>query len=154
VTAVNGDAQAAGVGLAQLERAVKAGVRTRDDYAAKLVELGVSVDDQVTLLGILDAELADLAAAKAKRDAPPPAPAAPGLSRADVESAVRAGLASSIRTARSSATRGTPTRTSTPSQAYCSSSSRGRRPGAAPGAINSTRRTRPARSRDPIWSGP
>lgn len=91
---VNSDAQARGVSLATLERAVKLGVRTRDDYAQKLIDLGVPVDDQVTLLGLLDAELANANAARAKREQPPPAPEPPGLSRADLESAVRAGLAS------------------------------------------------------------
>lgn len=90
--AVNAEAQIKGISLAQLERAVKLGVRDRADYQAKLIALSVPPDDQVTLLGVLDAELAELAAAKAKRDAPAPAPAPPGLSRADMEKAVRAGV--------------------------------------------------------------
>jgi hypothetical protein len=52
----------------------------------------VSPDDQVTLLGILDAELATIAEAHRDRNAPPPAAPPRGLARADVEKAVRAGV--------------------------------------------------------------
>jgi hypothetical protein len=90
--AVNAAAQSKGVSLAQLERAVKLGARSREDYQSKLIALAVSPDDQVTLLGILDAELAQLDDARRRREAPAPAPAPAGLTRADVEKAVRAGV--------------------------------------------------------------
>jgi hypothetical protein len=91
---INSTPAARGASLAQLERAVKLGVRTIDDYANKLIEIKVPTDDQVTLLGLLRAELAQLDAAREKRDAPAPAPEPPGLTRADLERGVRAGVIS------------------------------------------------------------
>ncbi len=91
---VNTSAAARGISLAQLERAVKLGVSDIRDYQAKLIALEVPTDDQVTLMGILRAELALLDEARRKREQPPPAKAAPGLSRADIERAARAGVVS------------------------------------------------------------
>lgn len=91
---INSAAAARGVSLAQLERAVKLGVRSIDDYQTKLIALHVPADDQVTLLGLLRAELAQLDAARERRAAPAPGPEPPGLTRADLERGVRAGVIS------------------------------------------------------------
>ena len=90
----NRRAEARGIGLAALERAVKLGVRPIEDYAAKLVELQISPEDQITLLGVLRAELARLDAARqVGADGTRTAPARE-LARGDMEKAVLEGLRS------------------------------------------------------------
>jgi hypothetical protein len=81
-----------GVGLAELARAVRLGARPIADYQAKLIALEMAPADQVTLMGILTAELALDDAARKKRDAPQLPKAPPAATRADVEKGVRAGL--------------------------------------------------------------
>ena len=91
--ALEAAAEARGVSLAQLARAVKLDVRDISEYERALIELGYSADDQVTLLGILRAELAQLAAARAKRNQPAPNAGIPPDARANLEAAVLAGTA-------------------------------------------------------------
>jgi hypothetical protein len=109
-------AAAKGISLAQRRRAVLAGVRPREYYEAALRDAGWPADDQRVELALVDAEISDAAAARAKRDQvaaaheqarvareaeaaakaaaagePPPAPR---LSLAQLERAVKLGLLS------------------------------------------------------------
>jgi hypothetical protein len=85
-------AAARGIGLAALEQAVKLGVRTIDDYAAKLIALEISTEDQVTLMGILRAELMRAENGRQIRAAGLAADAAKALTRSEFERAVKAGI--------------------------------------------------------------
>jgi hypothetical protein len=77
--------------LAQIGAAVRAGVSHLEDYRAKAVELGLSVDDVNTLVRVLGDELAASTAARARR-AQLEIPATPGaVSLSVLADAVRAG---------------------------------------------------------------
>jgi hypothetical protein len=57
-----------GISLERRRRAVLLGILTPDDYARALVNAGLPVDDQRVELALLDAELADALAVRARRD--------------------------------------------------------------------------------------
>lgn len=90
------DAAAAkvGISIAERRRAVIAGVRPREWYAQALPALGWPVDDQLADLDLLDVEIANAAAARAKRDALANADVGATLSLAQLESAFKLGLIS------------------------------------------------------------
>lgn len=64
--ALEHQANARGLTLADVERAVKAGVATVEDYRAKALTLGYSLEDVATIVGVLEQELVSLGAAKAR----------------------------------------------------------------------------------------
>jgi hypothetical protein len=78
--------------LADLEKAVMAGVKTMADYRAAVSQLGFSVDDQDTLSGLLQLQLDAAKQAAAKRAAAAAALAQKHVSLADVERAVKLGV--------------------------------------------------------------
>jgi hypothetical protein len=80
--------------LAQLERAVKAGVSPIDDYRAKAIELGYSAADVQTISGVLERELLQQADAQARHDQVAGELAARNLSLSQLEAAVKGGLKS------------------------------------------------------------
>lgn len=79
-----------GLSLAELARAVKAGVSTLNDYAGRAYQLGYSQEAVETLVAVLGQELQVQEAAQAIHDAPPPAPTR-ALSVAQYEAAVKTG---------------------------------------------------------------
>lgn len=88
------DAAAAlkGLSLGERRRAVIAGVRPRDWYAAAIAKAGWPVDDQLADLALLDVEIANAAAVRAKRDQLAASAIDPLLSLAQIEAAFKLGL--------------------------------------------------------------
>jgi hypothetical protein len=82
-----------GTSLATIRRAAQLGIIPPDAYLDRLRALGYSDDDLEIELDLLLTEIADTQAARAKRDADPPVTAPAGLSLAEVERAVKAGVA-------------------------------------------------------------
>lgn len=80
--------------IATIRRAARLGVIAPDVYTARLLEDGYDADDVAIDLELLLLEIADVQAARAKRDAAELDAAPRGLSLADVEQAVKRGLAS------------------------------------------------------------
>jgi hypothetical protein len=80
-----------GLSLADLERAVRNGTATIDDYRARAVALGFSADDADTLTATLQAELATLQDAQSRRVTIDGELAARTLSLGQLEDAVKAG---------------------------------------------------------------
>lgn len=80
-----------GLTLAQLERAVKSGAASVNDYRARAIALGYSAADVDTLAGVLGAELEDLEAARARQAGIALQLAARGVVLEDLEAGVRAG---------------------------------------------------------------
>jgi hypothetical protein len=85
---------ARGLSLAQVERAVKAGVSTIEDYRAKAIEIGYSVADVQTLSDVLARELQQLADAQTRHDAIAGELTARNLNLSQLEQAVKEGLKS------------------------------------------------------------
>lgn len=85
-------AGAKGATLEQLARAVKLGVRTRDDYQAALVDARLTSEAQLVLLDLLDAEVAAADRARALRAGDDGAAPAKLLPLSQVEAAVKAGV--------------------------------------------------------------
>jgi hypothetical protein len=85
---------ARGLSLADVARAVKAGVASIEAYRARAVELGYSLEDAGTLVDVLETELAALADARARRDQVGAELTARNLSLAQLEEAVKKGFQS------------------------------------------------------------
>jgi len=81
-----------GISLEQRARAVVRGLRPLEYYAAALVEAGVPVDDQQTLIDLVAADAADAAAARDRRNQIEQSLDDPTLTLAQVERAVRLGV--------------------------------------------------------------
>jgi hypothetical protein len=84
-------APASGLTLAEIARAVKAGVLTLDDYRARAVELGLGQDDVDTLTRVLGDDLAETRAAQARRTELASTLKAQNVSLAVLEDQVRQG---------------------------------------------------------------
>jgi hypothetical protein len=84
---------ARGLTLADVERAVKAGVATVEDYRAKALTLGYSLDDVTTIVGVLEQELVSLGAAKARHAQIEGELLTRGVSLAQIEKTVISGAA-------------------------------------------------------------
>jgi hypothetical protein len=82
------------ISLADLERAVRLGLRTSVEYQAVLRELGYTAQDQATLMGLLQLQLAQDQAARQKRQAAETELVARGLSLSQWEQAVLEGVRS------------------------------------------------------------
>jgi hypothetical protein len=82
------------ISLADLERAVRAGVRSVVEYQGALQALGYSAQDQQTLVALLQLQLRQDQAARAKRQEVETAVAARGLSLSQFERAVLEGIRS------------------------------------------------------------
>ena len=80
------------ISLADLERAVRAGVRSIQEYQGELAALGFSPQDQGTLVALLGLEIAQDTAARLKREQAETTLRARGLSLSQMERAVREGL--------------------------------------------------------------
>jgi hypothetical protein len=80
--------------LSTIRRAAQLGIVPPDAYLDRLRDAGYSDDDLDIELELLLTEIADVQAARRKRDEPPPATAPPGPSLADLERAVKLGVAS------------------------------------------------------------
>lgn len=89
--AAHAGAGAKGITLAQMERAVKLGVRTSEDYRAELAGAGYTPEAIDTLMYVLFAELAQLDDARRRREAIAIEGSARALSLVDMERAVKAG---------------------------------------------------------------
>lgn len=85
-------AAARGVSLETIARAVKLGVRDRDDYAAALLEAKLAPEAQLVLLDLLDAEIASAARARELRAGAVGVDQAKVLPLSQVEAAVKAGV--------------------------------------------------------------
>jgi hypothetical protein len=84
-------ASARGLSLADLERAVKAGVANVDEYIARAVTLGYSSGDAALLGDVLERERSTLAAARKRRDELAFTLAADGHDLKALEAQVKAG---------------------------------------------------------------
>jgi hypothetical protein len=82
--------------LSEVERAVKLGVMTTDQYRAFLIKQGFVADDVSVLVSSLVAEVAAVAKVKAARDAAAKRAPSPDLSEATMRRAVLAGVRSPI----------------------------------------------------------
>jgi hypothetical protein len=82
------------ISLSDLERAVRLGVRTVVEYQGVLQALGYSAQDQQTLVALLQLQLRQDQAARAKRQEVETAVAARGLSLSQWERAVLEGIRS------------------------------------------------------------
>lgn len=80
------------ISLADLERAVRLGLRSSVEYQAVLRELGYSAQDQATLMGLLQLQLAQDQAARQKRKEAETELVARGLSLSQWERAVLEGV--------------------------------------------------------------
>jgi hypothetical protein len=80
--------------LSTIRRAAQLGIVPPAAYLDRLRDAGYSDDDLDIELELLLTEIADVQAARRKRDEPPPATAPPGPSLADLERAVKLGVAS------------------------------------------------------------
>jgi hypothetical protein len=80
--------------LSTIRRAAQLGIVPPDAYLDRLRDAGYSDDDLDIELELLLTEIADVQAARRKRDEPAPATAPPGPSLADLERAVKLGVAS------------------------------------------------------------
>lgn len=78
--------------LATLERAVRLGLRTLDDYRHAVAALGLSPADQATLVSLLQLQIAEDDAARRRREEIAQGAQPPGLSMGQIERAVRLGL--------------------------------------------------------------
>lgn len=83
-----------GLSLDQLARAVKLGVSTMDDYRARAVDLGYSVDDVATLAQVLGADLQSIQDAQARHDTISGQLTARNLSLSELDDAVKKNLMS------------------------------------------------------------
>jgi hypothetical protein len=81
-----------GTTLATIRRAAQLGIISPDAYLDRLRALGYSEDDVDLELELLLTEIADMQEARRRRDADPPAGAPAGLSLAELERAVKAGV--------------------------------------------------------------
>lgn len=81
-----------GVTLSQFERAVRAGVRSIDEYRAFLVAHGYTIDDAVLLTDVLAAQLDQAARDQARREELKRAAAVRKVNLGDIEAAVKRGL--------------------------------------------------------------
>jgi hypothetical protein len=81
-----------GTTLATIRRAAQLGIVGPDAYVDRLRALGYSEDDLDLELELLLTEIADTQEARRRRDAAPPAGAPAGLSLAELERAVKAGV--------------------------------------------------------------
>jgi len=82
-----------GLSIADLERAVRAGVRTMQDYRSALAGAGFSADDMDALQRLLQLDLDNDAATRKAKEAATAAAAKKRISLADVERAVKLGVA-------------------------------------------------------------
>jgi hypothetical protein len=82
-----------GTTLATIRRAAQLGIVAPDAYIDRLRALGYSADDLDLELELLLTEIADTQEARRGRDADPPSGAPAGLSLAELERAVKAGVA-------------------------------------------------------------
>lgn len=80
------------ISLTQLERAVRLGVRTIDDYRSRLVAENFTADAADVLVQLLADQIAQDNTARQKRDAANKAAAGKSISLAQLEEAVRVGL--------------------------------------------------------------
>jgi hypothetical protein len=80
--------------IATLERAVKLGALTIDQYRGALLERGFRIDDVDLMIRLLEKDIADDVEARRRRDAAAAKVAAQGLSLAQEERAVREGILS------------------------------------------------------------
>ena len=85
--------QATGISVSTVRRAAQLGVVTVQAYVDRLTRAGYSAEDIDLEIDLLLFEIQDAAAAREKRSAPAPVPAPPGPSLAELERAVRAGVA-------------------------------------------------------------
>lgn len=81
-----------GTTLATIRRAAQLGIISPDAYLDRLRALGYSEDDVDLELELLLTEIADLQEARRRREVEPPAGAPAGLSLAELERAVKAGV--------------------------------------------------------------
>jgi hypothetical protein len=81
-----------GTTLATIRRAAQLGIITPDAYIDRLRALGYSDDDLDLELELLLTEIADVQEARRRREVEPPAGAPAGLSLAELERAVKAGV--------------------------------------------------------------
>jgi hypothetical protein len=86
--------QLPGSSLSTIRRAAQLGLVPPDVYLDRLRRAGYSDDDLEIELALLLTEIADIQAARARRDEAPPATAPAGLTLAELERAVKAGVAS------------------------------------------------------------
>lgn len=89
--ALEHQANAKGLSLADVERAVKAGVSTIEAYRAAAIGLGYSLDDVGTIVAVLEQELVSLGAAKTRRGQIAGELLRGGLSLEQLEATVKAG---------------------------------------------------------------
>jgi len=87
---------ATGLSLPALERAVKAGVSTLEEYRARAITLGYSLDDVEILTAVLDRELQTLSAARAAHDNLALRLATDGLSLAALDAQAKSGALSLV----------------------------------------------------------
>ena len=97
--AADAAAAAKAINLPLRRRAVLAGVRSRDDYIQDLIDAGISLENRTLDLQLLDVELGDADAARARREqieadraAKEQAAAEPTLTLAQTEHAVKLGV--------------------------------------------------------------
>lgn len=90
--ALEREAQTRALSLAQVERAVKAGVSSVEDYRAQAITLGYGAADVATLIAVLEQELGATADAQQRHDAIDGELKARNLSLGQLEAAVTAGV--------------------------------------------------------------
>lgn len=81
-----------GLTLEQMHRAVLLGTKTVDDFSAYLITNRFTSDAQTVLRAALEADVADAAAARQRREAPAPAAATPGSPLSTIRRAAQLGL--------------------------------------------------------------